>query len=143
MKHTRFFSFLAIGFALLASVSCAGGNKMKESDLMHRRFVLESVNGAPYKSTFRTPEIEFGENFNVYGQVCNRYRGQGKLAGNVLTVGQMATTMMMCPDEELNKLERDFGQMMQNGAKAELTGNTLILSGSGLTLVYTASDWKQ
>lgn len=142
MEHSRQFSLLAVSFALFATVSCAGGNNITESDLMHRRFVLESVNGAPFKSEFRTPEIEFGENFRVYGQVCNRYMGQGKLAGDVLTVAQMASTMMLCPDDALNKLERDFSEMMQNGAKAEFSGNTLTLSGSGQKLVYTASDRK-
>lgn len=140
MKHTRFFSFLAIGLALLASVSCAGGSNMKEADLMHRRFVLESVNGTPFNSSFRTPDIEFGENFRVYGQVCNRYRGQGKLAGDVLTVAQMASTLMMCPDQALNKLERDFSEMLRNGAEIKFVDNTLTLSGNGQTLVYKVSD---
>lgn len=115
---------------------------MNESDLMHRRFVLESVNGVPFKSEFRTPDIEFGENFRVYGQVCNRYTGRGKLAGDVISVAHMASTRMMCPDNALNELERDFTEMMRNGAKAEFTGNTLTLSGSGQRLVYTASDRK-
>lgn len=142
MKHSRKISLLVIGLALFASVSCAGGNKMKEADLMHRRFVLESVDGVAFASKFRTPDIEFGENFRVTGQVCNRYMGQGKLANDVLTVEKMASTLMMCPDEALNKLERDFSELLRNGVKTEFTGDTLTLSGGGRTLVYKASDWK-
>lgn len=129
-----------VGFTLFALVSCAGANGVKEADLTHRRFVLETVDGVPFRSSFRTPEIEFGEHSRVFGQVCNRFTGQGEFAGNLLTARALASTRMFCSDEALNKLEWDFSEMLQNGVKITLTEDTLTLSGNGRTLVYKAAE---
>lgn len=131
---------LCIIFSALFSIGCAGAKGVKEADLSNRRFVLESVDGKAFTSANRTPDIAFGENFRVQGGICNRYTGQGVLAGNVLTVKQMASTKMLCVDDALNKLETQFAQMLHAGAEVTLDGKTLTLRQGGHTLVYTAAD---
>ncbi|CAK7028811.1 MAG: Heat shock protein HslJ [Desulfovibrio sp.] len=143
MKYFRKLTLLAAFLSLFAAVSCAGGKNMQESDLLHRTFVLETVDGQPFAASLAKPEIAFGENFRVYGQVCNRYTGQGTLTGNVLTVSQMASTKMLCADDALNKLEYEFSQLLMDGMAVELSGDTLSLEGGGRTLTFKASGSAQ
>jgi Heat shock protein len=126
---------------VFTAAGCAGNKPLAQKDLMHRRFVLVSVDGKPFTTPMRQPDIEFGENFLVYGGMCNHYRGHGKLAGNVLTVDRLASTRMLCPDDELNKLEMLFGQMLAAGADISFDGKTLTLKQGGRTLLFTVSDW--
>ena len=112
-----------------------------QEDLLHHRFVLKSANDVSYEGKERVPDLEFLEGLRVAAGVCNRMSGQGELKDGKLVVKQMAATMMMCAEEDLNKLERDFGAVLAEGADIKIEGNTLILSGSGLTLIYETSDW--
>lgn len=131
---------LCLGMVLTAA-GCAGCKTLAPKDLENRRFVLASVDGKPFKTALNTPDIQFGEGFRVSGGMCNRYMGQGKLVGNVLTVSPMASTRMLCPDDELDKLETLFGRMLEQGAEVSFDGNTLSLKQGGNTLVFTAGDW--
>ena len=139
----RFTGPLGLCFLLVFCVAagCAGAKQPDRNDLLHRRFVLESVDGAAFSSSVKTPDIEFNENFRVSGQMCNRYTGQGELANGVLTVRQMASTKMLCVDQELNALEQLFGVMLREGAAIDLSGTTLTLRQGGHVLVFTLRDW--
>lgn len=132
----RFLQTALFSLCFLAVAGCAGGKAPAQADLLHRRFVLESVDGQPFVSKQSAPDIEFGENFRVYGRVCNRYTGQGELSGGVLTVKQMASTKMLCLEEALNAFEHQFAQMLAAGAAVDLSGNRLTLKGDGRVLVY-------
>ncbi len=74
----RFFSIF-LSFLLLPAVGfaagCASAKSPTQAALLHRRFVLESIDGIPFASATRTPDIEFNEGFRVSGQICNRYMG--------------------------------------------------------------------
>ena len=126
--------------ACAASKSAFKGAAPAESDLLARRFVLQSVNGETFSAGVREPEIEFGEGMNVSGQVCNRFIGPGTYENGVLTVPNMAMTMMLCIDDKLNQLEKTFAVMLREGAQVGLQENILTLSDGKTTLVYVLSD---
>lgn len=139
-----------IPFALLAlalfAVSACGASRqssamIEPSDLLHHRFVLESVNGVPFTSEFRTPVIEFNEGMLLTGQVCNNFRGKGELKDGVLVMNQAAATMMLCPDPALNDLERSLFNMLHQGVNIQRDGNTLTLKHEDKTLVFTLRDF--
>ena len=139
---------LLLALPLLAACACgvsrnatdaATGAAPVEAQLLGGRFVLQSVNGEA-TAWERRPEIAFGEGMRMTGQVCNRFIGPGTYKNGVLTAPQMAMTMMLCVDDKLTQLERDFAAMLRNGAKVGLEKDTLTLRGETLTLVYTRSN---
>ena len=101
-------------------------------------FVLQSVNGEVARWERRS-EIEFSADMQVSGQMCNRFLGSATYENGVLTAPQMAMTMMLCIDDRLNQLERDFAGLLRDGARLSLEKDTLTLSGERITLVYTRS----
>lgn len=127
---------LALCFCLVTVTGCVGGKTPDRADLLYSRFVLETVDGKPFVTPRRMPDLEFGENFRVSGQICNRFFGQGELVDGILTVKQMGTTKMLCPEEELNSFENQFALMLMSGAAVELSGDLLTLSQGGHVLVY-------
>lgn len=127
--------------------ACAGGsagpegsNALTEADLLQKNFTLVSVNGKAFAAKGRMPSIHFGDNMRVTGQVCNRFMGNGSLKDGVLTVPQMASTMMLCADNNLNRLEGEFGAIMREGASISLKDDRLIISKGATTLEYVRSE---
>lgn len=125
------FAVLATGFA------AAQDTQVRRDDLIGRKFVLIVANGQPAHFD-RQPEIEFGgdRELEVFGQICNRFRGIGELAGNRLTVGQAVSTRMLCLNEGLGRLESTFLTMLGDGADITLSGNVLTLSRDSVWLVF-------
>lgn len=112
-----------------------------EKDLLHHRFALKTIDGKTLSPEIEIdPYIEFNEGFNVSGRTCNQFRGKGELKDGVLTIGQMASTMMFCAFGELNELEKMFSAMMKEGAAITLADNVLTLSQGGHVLVYELRD---
>ncbi len=114
---------------------------VEKSDLVRRRFVLETLDGKPFLKVENMPSIEFNEDFSVNGRICNLFRGMGELENGILKVENMASTMMMCGNDEVNQFEHLFGQLMASGVAVSLDGNKLQLEGDGHVLVYGAADW--
>jgi len=127
---------------LFAMVACAADKPSAVPNVDHRRFVLVSVDGAPFSAS-KKPDITFAEELRISGQMCNRYMGQGVLDKGVLKVSQMASTKMFCMDAALNKVEDLFFSMLMAGAEIELAGESLILQQGGHVLVFTAVDITQ
>lgn len=125
---------LLLVLPLLAA--CSNSGSLKPSYLEGRVFVLTSVNGQPFTSRERTPELRFSENMQISGRICNTFGGQGTLKNNVLTVPQMVSTLMMCADDRLNTIERDFSTILREGADISVSNQTLRLSRGGTTLEY-------
>lgn len=125
--------------AACGTVNSGSASGPAEADLVARRYVLQKVNGMAFTAE-RTPEIEFGEGMRVSGQVCNRFRGNGRLEKGVLTVPTMASTMMLCVDPKLNQLEKDFAAMLRDGADVNLAGRTLTLSRGNTSLEYVLGE---
>lgn len=158
MKHTFFLYIVAVLFVIgLAGcgdgtdkASASSGDTAEEkapsigqADLLHHRFVLKSVDGVDYSGKERVPDLAFNEGFRISGGICNRFMGQASLDGNLLFAKNMASTKMMCVDQDLNALEGFFPLMLEKGAAIRLEGKTLTLSGDGHVLVYELRDWVQ
>ena len=117
------------------------GGTVSAQDLLHRRFIIVSVDGKPFPDVENRPDIEFTEGFGVAGQACNRFRGQGELKDGRLFAKQMAMTRMFCFQEELNQLENTLSAMLEAGADIALAGNLLTLRHGGHELIYELQDW--
>ena len=147
-RTTAFLAVLCMAALLLAA--CGAKNAapdqasgVNKQDLLHHAFVLAGINGKPFVKKERLPTLEFTEGFRVSGAMCNRFTGQGELENGVLTVRQMASTRMLCADQELNRLESDFSNMLMDGATVTLSGKTLTLGREGYVLEFILHDVVQ
>lgn len=106
-------------------------------DLTGRKFVLSKSGGEDFSIQHgRQPFIEFGSDGRMGGSACNGFNGPYELKDGALFMRNAASTMMMCIDQTLSKYERDFHQLMRDGAKISLRGGELTLEGNGMTLLF-------
>lgn len=116
-----------------------------EKDLLHRRFELQSINGAAYNLKEKRPSLEFNEGFQMSGAICNGFMGKASLENGVLRAPHMAATRKLCFEEAMNRLEIDFFSLMQSGAELEFDGQRLVLRGKSkekdIVLEFAISDW--
>ncbi|MEE8728593.1 MAG: heat shock protein HslJ [Rahnella inusitata] len=125
----------------LGACSMNQNTAVKQTDLQHHRFELLSVDGQTVPAAQgRIPEIEFGEKMHVSGKMCNNFFGQGELQNSVLTVKGLASTRMLCSDENLNKWDQVIGEVLNNGAALNLQDHKLTLTQGKHTLVYRLKD---
>lgn len=150
MKRISILLLLLCTAAVIALSGCGGKSNaaqqksaLSKEDLLHHNFTLTHINGKAFTGTERTPSIEFNEGFRVSGATCNRFMGQAELKDGVLIVKEMASTMMLCADPDLNKLEQDFSVMLEAGADITFQENILTLSRNGYVLQYILSDQVQ
>ncbi|BCU55556.1 heat shock protein HslJ [Enterobacter kobei] len=138
-------SIIALTAATLLLAGCARDGKVSVTpdELMHHRFVLQTVNGAAINPEGNPPEISFGEKMHISGLMCNRFTGQGKVSDGELSAKNMAMTRMMCADPQRNQLDQTFSAMMNEGAQADLTGNQLTLATAEQTLIFKLADLGQ
>ena len=112
------------------------GNYQLESVWLLRQ--IDGVQIKPEDFPDGVPAIEFEmDEKRVSGFAgCNRFFGNFQLAGQELMLGEMGSTMMACPSNNM-KLEGQFLEAL-SGQKLtyNLQGNTLRLSGSH-TLVFS------
>ncbi len=130
---------LRITCVLALLCGCSGsalGGAVTAEDLLHKEFTLQTVNGTAFIVKDKTPTIAFLSNMQVVGSVCNRFFGTGTLKDDVLRVDPMGASMMMCPDENLTKLEMNFFKMMAAGVTVRLEDSQLTLEQGGTTLTY-------
>ena len=123
--------------------TAADAGALTPESLIHHRFMLSGIDGAPFTPGERVPELEFNEGFRIAAGICNRFTGQAELDGGVLKAGRMASTKMLCIDETLNALENRFAAMMEAGAQADFDGRTLTLTRDGESLTWTLRDRVQ
>ena len=57
--------------------------------------------------------LEFKQGKLAIGNTCNRMLGAYSLRGNGMTVGELASTLMACPDPKLMALDREVGKRLQ------------------------------
>lgn len=108
--------------------------------LTHQKFVLVQVNEADYvaERDLPTPTLEFGDDFQVRGRICNNYHGPGELQNDVLSVRAVASTRMLCPNSNLTQLETKFFQMLESGVNLSMDGDRLYLKQGDSSLVFKA-----
>ena len=139
---------MALCAALMVLTTACGkqpgaSHTITHQDLLHHRFLLVSSDGKDFNAKERVPSIEFNEGLRVSGAVCNRFTGQGRLTGNILTVEQVASTKMLCIDHDLSELENLLLRMLSEGVELRLDGQNLVVYQGGHVLVYKLSDWVQ
>ena len=108
--------------------------------LLHHNFILQSVDGVPFKNERVIPSLAFNEGMNISGSMCNRFRGQSTLENNILKA-RMASTMMMCIEEKLNQYEHLLYKMLEEGVELEYSGDILTLRQDGHIFVYKLRDF--
>jgi len=126
--------------------ACSDLDVVIESDLRHHRWVLESVDGAPFApdpAAGPTPELDFGEQRFVSGNTgCNTFSGTAVLDDDSLRVEfTTATTDEPCtPSRRL--LESTLQSVLLGGATVSLDEQRrLILESPSARLVYRLRDW--
>ena len=141
-EHIAVFLCVVLAALTIACVKNYGGNStITQQDLLHHRFVLVSSDGKDFSTKERVPSIEFNEGMHISGAACNRFTGQGRLVGNMLTVEQLASTKMFCVDPDLNELESLLVRMLSQGAELRLDGQNLVIRQGGHELLYKFRDW--
>lgn len=143
--HRHLFLLIVIVSGVFMLAGCGEKDKgiiPEKADLTHHRYEILTMDGKQYEKFHEMPApyIEFGENFTVNGKICNVFRGQGTLENGTLKVAQMASTMMLCPNDQGNQLERMFNQLLTEGSEVRLDGEKLVIRGQGGELVYTLRD---
>lgn len=126
-----------------AKAEPASGPELSKETLLHRHFALKTADGVSYADKDKVPTLEFQEGFRVVGGICNRFTGQGELEGDTLFAKHLASTKMLCVDQDLNALENAFGVLLNKGAKLSFDGKLLVLRGDGHELVYEVRDLVQ
>ncbi len=72
--------------------------------------------------------LDFSADGQVSGSAgCNRYNGPYKLEGDQITIGMLATTMMMCPDDVMAQ-EQGYLKLLQTPGTAAKQGDNLVLT---------------
>jgi len=77
----------------------------------------------------KRPWLHFGDSSHVFGSGgCNRATGSYTLHGRSIRIGPMAATKMACLDSALTRQEDQFLSALDAADRAEITGDTLVLS---------------
>ena len=105
-------------------------------------WTLASMNGIqPAEEVTITAVFEVGDEAGsgtVAGQAaCNNYTGGYTVNDSNLTIGALATTMMMC-EETIMQAEQEFLQTFQATQTYQIIGNTLLLQSDQGMLTFTA-----
>lgn len=114
MKKAIFIATMLVSTMLMSA--CNESKKITTADLINHRFVLIKFNNEDV-SPDKQAEIEFTEDMNVTGKMCNRFVGKTILENDTLKSNGLAMTKMLCNDEQLNKLDNIIGQLFADGAK--------------------------
>lgn len=131
-------SFLLAGLAWV--LAACGGADAPADTLAGTRWQLReygSPSGPPGMIevlSSAAPTLEFGEDDAVHGSGgCNNFHGTYAVAGDSLTLGPLASTMMFCGEEEgVMDQESAFLLLLQRAAGYSIEGSELhILDGDG------------
>ena len=135
-------STLVLACALVACKTSGRENTpVTAESIANHRFEVVSMNGVPLNTQQDAPsEINFGENLVITGKACNRFRGEGRIADNVLTVPNAIATRMFCAEEDLNKLETVLFAMFNKGAAMTVTADGLVLSDKDNSVQFVRRD---
>lgn len=137
MKKTLLSAVLLSGTLIM--IGCDQSNKVKAEDLMHHRFVLIKANGQDI-SPDKHAELEFGENMNISGQMCNYFTTKVRLINDTIINPIFNITHLVCEDNQLDKLDTIITQLIQKGASVSLNKEQLTLKNKDNELIYQLKD---
>lgn len=108
------------------------------SDLASTSWLLSELDGAAPVAGGRPATLEFNDEGRVAGSTgCNRFMGGYSVDGATVTLGQLASTMMACPDE-LMQQEQTFLKVMGDATSYTIVDDALtITTADGRTVVFT------
>jgi len=121
------------------------------SQLAHHRWVLKTIDGEAVLSNplgaygkGLVPELDFGEAQHVGGFAgCNQFSGQFVLnEQGQFRVEQLATTMMMCPDDAM-LLEQRYARMLSEWSSININDKVLTLQQGEQVWLFNLFDWVQ
>ena len=118
----------------IAACAAAGVNVLQSKSYKFVKF-NEWVVAPMHTSTERMPTIKFDANMRITGVICNAFNGQTSLVDGILK-GQMASTMMFCPDPEINRAESAFYAALNQGATVKESGKTLTITHGTNTFIF-------
>ena len=111
--------------------------------LIDREWVLESIDSDGTAGAENNITLVFGEEGRLHGSAgCNRYSGSfSSQTQNLLTIGPIAATRMMCPDEVMNSEVR-YLKALEAVSSYNMTNRNLMLSydGDGKVLSFIEKD---
>lgn len=127
-KLNHVFTALVVGtLALTSAATCMAQSNALENDLIGSVWLAEDIGGRGVVDGARST-LEFVEAGRVAGAgACNRYMGPVSFDGGGVTFGNLASTMMACPDALMDQERRLFDAL----ARAD----RLELADDGLTLL--------
>lgn len=128
--------FFAAAFALFAAEMEIAA--VKPADIAGKRYILYSVDGKAFTSE-NQPFVEFDKDLNMAGAICNRFRGPATLENGILRTPGIVATRMMCPDENLSKLEPVVFKQLENGVVLRVEESDLIMQNAEIDLVFQAA----
>ena len=137
--NSPYLAILFIVFFLFSGCCTTKKQNIDEAMLLKHSFTLQSVDGVTFKSERVIPSLTFNDNMSISGSMCNRFMGQGTLENNILKA-QMASTMMICPENELNQYEHLLYKMLAEGVELEYSGNILTLRQNDHVFMYKLKD---
>lgn len=113
--------------ALTSATICMAQSNTLENDLIGSAWLAEDIGGRGVIDDARST-LEFVEAGRVAGAgACNRYMGPLSFDGDGVTFGNLASTMMACPDALMDQERRLFDALART--------DRLELADDGLTLL--------
>lgn len=86
--------------------------------------------------------LTFGDDGTVGGNSgCNSLGGEYQVEGNVITFGELTSTLMAC-DEARTAQESAFTQVLNGDAEFEIEDETLAITKDGMALVFSSVPAK-
>jgi heat shock protein HslJ len=122
--------------AYLMDATAEGPNVQKTQSLLGTEWWVEDIDQGGVVDRVHTT-ISFPEPGRVAGDGgCNRYMGGVEIDGSAITFGQLAGTMMMCPEAVMNQ-DRRFHQALARVVSWEVaeTGLLHLKDADGQTIV--------
>lgn len=111
-------------------------------NVIGNKYVLTRVDGKPFKAE-REVFVQFGENHAISGSICNRFSGTYEMRGSIIKVEDIASTRMICPHEDLSKLENTFFQYLRGGISVTVQeGGVIEMRRDSSIWVFQKSDDK-
>ena len=120
-------AFLA-SVCILFTSGCQMTKTIKESELKHHNFKLNTIDSKPVES-IQVINIEFIEAMRVNGFAgCNRFFGQAMLEEGKFKIDKIGMTRKSCGNK-INKIENDLIDTLSNWSEVTIIDQMLTLKG--------------